>query len=332
MKKMEDPKMLGQASQIWSMLDDMAENNPSAYRKFIDKQLKEGREHNKPPEPHMCVQTCLSSTWIPVYINLCSWKHITKPKDDSAPIPVFGGKLIKKDNEQDDEHFIINVAFHPEVLEKFGKQCTRKDEQEALIHLAITYAEDQNSIKLSAHYYIQDFNFKGDNGSIRDDFGLPQDPMKKELEKLAKSFAPLADIATKDPELIEQQLNGSEVKVSLEEKNQSDIKIPGVTTHQDSNGSACKLIEEIKLTPTYTLTYKNVDVANNTKSIMVKIDLEKVKDVQECILDISENTLRLSSKDYSLNLDLPESIAEDEVKARFSRTKHQLTVTLPILA
>lgn len=48
---------MAQASQIWSMLDDMAENNPAAYRQFIDKQLKEGRELSSAPTPHMSVFT-----------------------------------------------------------------------------------------------------------------------------------------------------------------------------------------------------------------------------------------------------------------------------------
>ena len=31
---------------------------------------------------------------------MCSWGRITKPKDDSAPIPVFGSKLMEKNTEQ----------------------------------------------------------------------------------------------------------------------------------------------------------------------------------------------------------------------------------------
>ena len=51
--------MMQQAQHMWAMLDDMAHNDPAAYRKFIDKQLKEGQETMKPPEPHMCVATAL---------------------------------------------------------------------------------------------------------------------------------------------------------------------------------------------------------------------------------------------------------------------------------
>lgn len=48
-----------QAQQIWAMLDDMSENNPAAYRKFIQRQMDEAREHMSLPDPHMCVQVTL---------------------------------------------------------------------------------------------------------------------------------------------------------------------------------------------------------------------------------------------------------------------------------
>lgn len=49
-----------QAENIWSMLDEMAINNPESYRKFIEKTISEGKEAMKPPEPHMCVKTRLT--------------------------------------------------------------------------------------------------------------------------------------------------------------------------------------------------------------------------------------------------------------------------------
>lgn len=51
--------MSKQAQHIWGMLDDMADNDPSAYKKFIERQLKEGKEYMAPPDPHMCVQVML---------------------------------------------------------------------------------------------------------------------------------------------------------------------------------------------------------------------------------------------------------------------------------
>ena len=38
-------QVLSQAQSIWTKLDQLAENNPSAYKKFIEQQLTNGREH-----------------------------------------------------------------------------------------------------------------------------------------------------------------------------------------------------------------------------------------------------------------------------------------------
>lgn len=48
---------LRQLDQFWSMLDDLSENDPAAYRSFIDKQMKEGAEYNSPPEIHTSLRT-----------------------------------------------------------------------------------------------------------------------------------------------------------------------------------------------------------------------------------------------------------------------------------
>lgn len=185
----------------------------------------------------------------------------------------------------DGEYFTVHVAFHPGVLDKLGKDCASKNEQDSLIQLALAYIEDQNKVHLSKHYYIQDFDFKGDTSSIRDDFGLAKDPMKAEFEKLAKSFAPVADIATKDPELIDQMTSGDGIKVTGEETKTS-ITIPGIPS---GNGKPNKgLIEEVKTTPKYTLSHRGVADEAVARSLVVKIELDKVEGVHQCTLDITE--------------------------------------------
>ena len=47
------------AQRIWAMLDDMAENDPVAYKKFLDKQMSDGKKYMAQPEPHMCVKTTI---------------------------------------------------------------------------------------------------------------------------------------------------------------------------------------------------------------------------------------------------------------------------------
>ena len=55
----DQESMMKQAQNIWTMLDEMAENDPASYRKFINQKTKEGKEYMQPPEPHMCVETLM---------------------------------------------------------------------------------------------------------------------------------------------------------------------------------------------------------------------------------------------------------------------------------
>lgn len=48
---------LSQVNQLWSLLDDMAENNPDDYKVFIERQMRDRAEYLSPPEPHSCLRT-----------------------------------------------------------------------------------------------------------------------------------------------------------------------------------------------------------------------------------------------------------------------------------
>lgn len=49
--------VLRQVNQFWSVLDDLCQNDPAAYRKFIETQMKEGAEFSAPPQLHSCLRT-----------------------------------------------------------------------------------------------------------------------------------------------------------------------------------------------------------------------------------------------------------------------------------
>lgn len=59
---MGSESLLNQADSMWKILDDMAETNPEAYKKFIEKAMKDGAASFKPPEPCFCISTILVST------------------------------------------------------------------------------------------------------------------------------------------------------------------------------------------------------------------------------------------------------------------------------
>ena len=48
-------EMLKAAGRVWGMLDHLAEHNPQEYRKFVDKQLAEGKEMFAVPQAAFCL-------------------------------------------------------------------------------------------------------------------------------------------------------------------------------------------------------------------------------------------------------------------------------------
>lgn len=46
-------------NQLWNLLDDLAESNPESYEKFIQQQLREGKEFWASPEPQFCLETSI---------------------------------------------------------------------------------------------------------------------------------------------------------------------------------------------------------------------------------------------------------------------------------
>ena len=52
---MERDALFKQADHMWKMLDNMAEQDPEGYQRFIKKQLEEGATNLKPPQPVFCL-------------------------------------------------------------------------------------------------------------------------------------------------------------------------------------------------------------------------------------------------------------------------------------
>lgn len=51
--------VLQQVNQLWSMLDNLCENDPKAYSRFIHRQVDEAVAANAPPQLYSCISTWL---------------------------------------------------------------------------------------------------------------------------------------------------------------------------------------------------------------------------------------------------------------------------------
>ncbi|KAK2156904.1 hypothetical protein LSH36_202g04001 [Paralvinella palmiformis] len=335
--------MLNQAQHIWSMLDEMATASPETYQKFIKKQLKDGQEVMKPPNPHMCVQTGSGQPDIMLFINVFEWNRIPNAKDDESPIPVMGGPLYSGKDE-DGVHKLVCVAFNPDILQQFGLDSGLVEERRMLINLAMDYLEDQHTVKISRHYSVLDKKTlcKGPEKlaiqSLMKKSAQKDEEFQQQLTELERTFGPVAQgckdsllnkISNITLETTDQSETFADDHVNIEIE--PEIRLPGAKRQQKKG-----LVQELsevngnKLPePAYDLTTKEV---NGQRVIVAKIHLPGVTSVQQCELDISEDDIQLTVSDqYQLQLSLPKRISQQSASAKFSKKSSSLTLSLPCI-
>ncbi|XP_070621961.1 PIH1 domain-containing protein 2 isoform X5 [Erythrolamprus reginae] len=164
-------EMLTKATQLWTMLDDMAENNPKSYCHFMQQQLKEAKQHYAPPEPWLCLKTSiLEPTKTGLFINLCRWSRIPAPKSPSEPVLLSPGKM----ETQSEVYSILDLAYSPSVLERLEDSPPAKDQ---LIHMSLKYVEEHFNVTLSHSWSVAKFKLKGSLERMRESLGRQEPPL-----------------------------------------------------------------------------------------------------------------------------------------------------------
>ena len=334
-----------QAQHIWSMLDDLAAQNPEAYRKFIEKHLTEGKATMRPPEPHMCVRTVIKqqTEHKPLFINIMDWSRIPAPKSDEDPIPTLGGSLFTVSDDDGSSVTVVPVAFNPKVLHDYGIDSSFVEERRLLVNLAIDYIEDQNKVTVSRDFVVlpKSTRCKGSIAKSKDvllkKVSGYDTAFSSELNELEKMLGPLAtgckDALLKDLSSISSH-DSVDDNAELQKASLScppELRLPGKTVK-----SGVKLIEEVHSTETHLLRpdcTSDVVGDDSAKLLIMRIHLPGVSSVSECLLEISDDDLYLLVPDrYELALPFPERIVAfcDKQSAKFSKRTSVLTLTLPV--
>ncbi|XP_066100799.1 PIH1 domain-containing protein 2 isoform X2 [Saccopteryx bilineata] len=314
--KSSSKDLLTQASQFWNLLDELAESNPVGYEKFIQQQLKEGRQLCAAPEPQLCLQTrILKPKDRTMFINICQWKRIPAPQSATHPVPVRLGRP-EDVSETSDVYKVIDVAYNPDVLQAAEKDPVKKD---LLIRMAMKCIEEQLQVTLSHFYHITKFKVKGSTQRMKQNLmGSQTDPtdlrenMRKELtleqisstvsnrDHLPQILLPNDQVSGKKGCLIEE-ISSSETQV--------EMKRPA---------------HELKIV---------ADQNEKPLKIELKVELPGVNSVSLCDLSVSEDDLLIEvSEKYRLHLNLPESVDTEMTSAKFIKEKATLIVTMPLVS
>uniref|UniRef100_A0A8D0EN62 PIH1 domain-containing protein 2 n=1 Tax=Strix occidentalis caurina TaxID=311401 RepID=A0A8D0EN62_STROC len=301
------------AGRLWALLDEMAENDPRAYRRLLRQQSAEAERLRAPPEPHLCLRA-RPGAGRPLFINVCSWKRVPAPRAPAEPLPVRAGPLAAVSGEGD-LYSIIDIAYNPDVLQR-GEENPEK--MEHLIHLTLRFVEERCKLTLSYSYTIEPFKLKGSLETMQQRLKGRQMPTPHFSQNTKKELT------------LDQLLH------ALEAEDCSNA--PVLLKEESVTQSKAHLIEEItstempeKLsTPVYEMiTVK--DANKKTLKIELKIELPKVSSVSECDLRISKDDIIIEVPEkYKLQLDLPELVDEETATAVFNKGKQVLFITVPV--
>ncbi|XP_013926229.1 PREDICTED: PIH1 domain-containing protein 2 [Thamnophis sirtalis] len=305
-------EMLAKATQLWTMLDDMAENNPENYCHFMQQQLKEAKHHYAPPEPCLCLKTSiLEPSKTRLFINLCRWSRIPAPKSPSEPVLLSAGKMETL-SDKSEICSILDMAFNPSVLERVEDN---PPEKEQLIRMSLKYVEEHFSVTLSHSWSVAKFKLKGSLERMRASLRREQPPLA-------------APQRNPNKEVTLSQLR------SLTAEDSGDLILPAA---EKPTAPKKRLIEEISSTdkpetpkPAYKMTTKK-DADEKPREIELKIELPGVCNVSECNLSVSKDDVLVECLlKYRLRVDLPVPVDEEATSAIFNKKGGVLIVRMPV--
>uniref|UniRef100_A0A8I3WKG9 PIH1 domain-containing protein 2 n=2 Tax=Callithrix jacchus TaxID=9483 RepID=A0A8I3WKG9_CALJA len=312
--------LLTQVTQFWNLLDDLAESDPEGYEKFIQQQLKEGKQLCSAPEPQLCLQTrILKPKEKILFINLCQWTRIPAPQSATHPVPLAVGKpedTTETSVTHTDAYTVIDVAYNPDVLQAADKDQLIKNQ---LIQMAMKCIEEQFQFTLSHSYCITKFRIKGS------------------IQRMKQNLMGIQTDSTDLREKMRRELTLGHIRSSTM-SNPDHFPQLLLPKDQVSDKAVC-LIEEISSTeievemkiPAYEIKIVH-DHNEKPLKIELKVELPGINSVSLCDLSVSEDDLLIEvSEKYRLHLNLPKPVDTEMTTAKFIKEKSTLIITMPLL-
>ncbi|CAH8443592.1 unnamed protein product [Schistosoma rodhaini] len=186
---MSNNKLLDDANRLWKMLDEMSENDPVCYRKFINRQMESFRKTTSPPIIRFVVKITQKLNKQPLLVNFCEWSIIPEPESSDIPISVKCGDMftINKVNA-------ITLAFNPKVFTEHNfneslkndqihneeiiySQSMHDDNRYQLVWLGLNYLEKEKSLPT-----IESVSVEYSNNPIRPKLLKPSDKYGSEQQ------------------------------------------------------------------------------------------------------------------------------------------------------
>ncbi|CAF1191607.1 unnamed protein product [Rotaria sordida] len=317
--------MMDKAKRVWNMLDELASSDPTAYKKFIEKTLKDGNEWMSPPTPYLAIRSVLHNNPNSkvFYLNIFTWLRLPTPMkaDELTKMYSLPPTEIIHNNES---CILVNIAVHPNVMNIIGRT--------QLIRSIFDLIMSQHNLLVDYnHYKILDEKIIGNIEEIQQNFVKPILKNKNNDENIE--------------ELIDNDLSPSLIKQlsSITMTNQSSSSSSSNKQQQQKkkNIKPPVLIEELWTIPTYT-----EEITSNNNFLIIRVSLPECESVADCDVTVlpSEDIVQVEcSKIHTrLKLDMKKrkkpnilncnSVFDiQRLTAKFVRKTQNLILTIPII-
>ncbi|XP_076832018.1 PIH1 domain-containing protein 2 [Brachyhypopomus gauderio] len=305
--------VLEQVDQFWSMLDEMSQNNPGAYRTFMERQLRDGAQYLCPARPHTCLRTSVQPGEELLYVNVCAWKRVPAPSSRSQRVPVYGGRLQSVRGEHE-SYSVVEVAFNPEVLQMAEANA---QEVEQIHLLALSFVRQQHNLNLSQHFTVTEDKLKGTAQDMKRRLTSPHLSECNTQNEPVPSL--LQQICSRQTESVEDSI--TELSVG-----------PG---HHQAGPGLVQVISSTEAAqppqPKHQVTVCP-ESGTSARTIRVRVKLPGVRGVSQCQLSVTQVDVLLEVEDmYYLHLQFPEAVDQDTCCATYNKRNHVLTVTVSVL-
>jgi len=202
-----------EADNIWKMLDDMAENDPEAYEKFVKEHAGDAarslKRNSFVPRAGKVLKgyALRDGAFLKLFINICSHPGVQVPLgadgkhlDDNAPgwaarqIPLLVGKLRESEDKKGAACLVVDVVFNPWVLRRLDSPDAREEAfKQQVADLAASWVKQDYGIgaNTSSYKYIRSVykGGTGTNGATPLPFSLESHPVSEEMEDEDKAAA-----------------------------------------------------------------------------------------------------------------------------------------------
>ncbi|RVE64987.1 hypothetical protein OJAV_G00131280 [Oryzias javanicus] len=307
--------IFGKLSQFWSVLDDLSENDPAAYRKLTE-DLQTGGKHRLPQlalHSTVCTQILEPQTGL-LYINICSLNSVPEHQDPNGPLPMCAGTL--ETGTKEGWYAVLDLAFNPAAL----RGTKDVPDINKVYSVALSFAQQRHGMRLSQEYTVVSCSPKSRSDDLHRRLGSrmqSNSPKQPETASLTPA-ALLKQICSLQPEKRDENSTAQIIFGSEERSKKALIQVVSSTLVQPER-------------PEYHLQVKS-DAAGVPRSVELTVELPKVRSVSECQLSVSEEDVLLQVEDvYHLLLDLPERANGDTASAIFNKKTRRLTMKVDLV-